>query len=157
MSQIIQQRDSILSADFVSPKYCTALQLLGVTNEGPYFFSEEDKETTDGCIITHYELLSFAFDKDYYYQQCWYNQATTPGIKPKNIIHTYSTAQLFNALPPLLHEYKATGHSVMLDKHYGIESQSPRLPDALAIALEQCIRKRLLTVDYINRALLFKQ
>ena len=136
--------DNALYENFVNPFLCRDLKEAGLhaTSSFEWIIKPDDS----------IELLTVLFDNDNYYRDTW----NTIHHLQKHILYpAFSIKDMEKCLPDWFMSRDHTGYTVAIDKNYNISPyHSERMPDALALVLQQCIRKSMVDLKRLNWLLL---
>lgn len=132
----------------VHPNHCKDLQLCGVTG----------KTIFDWHISNNVaELVTYYFDNDSYYYGAKEKLWQLPDVRKPQILPAYDLMSMQAVIP---------GNYSLIRTDYGLyelaieaiwgcrEERAERLPDVFALMVLQCIRRRILDADKINKQML---
>lgn len=145
MEKEIIQKETHLTTEFVSPKFCAQLHQAGITGKTVYFYILEGD---------YWRISTFEFDPEGIYKQALTNEIF---ISPKQVIPAYRISEIEHTLPDYLLSKQNKQYKIILDKLYGdADLTSTRLADLLAQMLLHLIKIKLFTPEYINQGILLK-
>jgi hypothetical protein len=132
--------DNSVVHNHVSPRICQELKYAGFSPKAKYFWKVYEMDTV---LDTH------LFDIDEYYKEG--NEVIDKLVPLKERLPAYTIKEIEKHLPDYC-VCKFNGkYEICIDKNYGVEAVvANRLPDAFALMMMECIRKRVIDLEKIK-------